>query len=337
MVRRVRRDPARAVRAGSGCPRWPTGRAPACRGVAAGLGADPVHRPGAVGDPGRQGARPAGPARRCSVSRSVAGCCGCTGWRCCPSRSGWCPRPAGGRRPGRRGGDPVTAMARAAAGSPPGAGMPTGVAPCLVTAGSARDSVGLDAAARAANLADRVRWLPGGAPPAGATGAASSTTCSPPARPPPPPAGCCGPPGSTSPACWCWPPCPGWIGHALSAGSTPTAATQWRHRGQRCSRQVADASAATRYHRRVTAGQSGRLTRPDHSGRCSCADSGRPVGSMSSRASPDDVPAGRDMRFPARAGRDLQFPARQEDLWTSSSRAEMWRFRSISVCTSRRS
>jgi predicted amidophosphoribosyltransferase len=36
-----------------------------------------------------------------------------------------------------------------------------------VTAGSARDSVGLDAAARAANLADRVRVLRRAAPPAG--------------------------------------------------------------------------------------------------------------------------------------------------------------------------
>ena len=60
-------------------------------------------------------------------------------------------------------------MARAAAELAAGRGYPTGVAPCLVTAGSARDSVGLDAAARAANLADRVRWLPRAAPPAGAT------------------------------------------------------------------------------------------------------------------------------------------------------------------------
>jgi predicted amidophosphoribosyltransferase len=79
--------------------------------------------------------------------------------------------PAPSRRAAARsrGGDPVTAMARAAAELAAGQGHPTGVAPCLVTAGSARDSVGLDAAGRAANLAHRVRWRSGGAPPPGAT------------------------------------------------------------------------------------------------------------------------------------------------------------------------
>jgi len=97
--------------------------------------------------------------------------------------------PAPSRRSAarQRGGDPVTAMARAAAEYAAGRGHPTGVAPCLLTAGSARDSVGLDAAARAANLADRVRWLPRGAPPAGAkvlviddvftTGATTAVSC----------------------------------------------------------------------------------------------------------------------------------------------------------------
>ncbi len=57
-----------------------------------------------------------------------------------------------------------------------------------MTAGSARDSVGLDAAARAANLADRVRWLPNAAPPPAATvlliddvfttGATTAASCS---------------------------------------------------------------------------------------------------------------------------------------------------------------
>lgn len=79
--------------------------------------------------------------------------------------------PAPSRRAAARsrGGDPVTAMARAAAQATAGQGHPTGVAPCLFTAGSARDSVGLDAAGRAANLADRVRWRSSGAPPPRAT------------------------------------------------------------------------------------------------------------------------------------------------------------------------
>jgi predicted amidophosphoribosyltransferase len=97
--------------------------------------------------------------------------------------------PAPGRRAAarRRGGDPVTSMARAAAGFAAGAGLPTGVAPCLVTAGSARDSVGLNAAARSANLAGRVRWRAAAAPPAGSavllvddvltTGATATIAC----------------------------------------------------------------------------------------------------------------------------------------------------------------
>lgn len=68
----------------------------------------------------------------------------------------------------RRGGDPVTAMARAAARSLAGSGIPVGVAPCLVTSGKARDSVGLGASARVANLAGRVRFRRSAAPPAGA-------------------------------------------------------------------------------------------------------------------------------------------------------------------------
>ncbi len=68
----------------------------------------------------------------------------------------------------RRGGDPVTAMAAAAARLIAGNGAVSGVAPCLFTASGARDSVGLDAAGRAANLAGRVRFRPAAAPPPGA-------------------------------------------------------------------------------------------------------------------------------------------------------------------------
>jgi predicted amidophosphoribosyltransferase len=97
--------------------------------------------------------------------------------------------PAPSRRAAARsrGGDPVTAMARAAARHLAAGGRAAGVAPCLVTAGSARDSVGLDAAQRAANLGDRVRWRSSGAPPEGAvvlvlddvltTGATTTAAC----------------------------------------------------------------------------------------------------------------------------------------------------------------
>ncbi|MFW0784094.1 phosphoribosyltransferase family protein [Gordonia sp. CPCC 206044] len=54
----------------------------------------------------------------------------------------------------RRGGDPVTAMARAAAGC---LGPQVTVSPTLVTSGSARDSSGLDARQRVHNLAGAVR------------------------------------------------------------------------------------------------------------------------------------------------------------------------------------
>ena len=77
--------------------------------------------------------------------------------------------PAPSRRSAarRRGGDPVTAMAVAAAAIMARAGVPAGVAPCLFTAGRARDSVGLDAAGRVANLAGRIRYLERAGPPAG--------------------------------------------------------------------------------------------------------------------------------------------------------------------------
>lgn len=78
--------------------------------------------------------------------------------------------PAPSRRASarRRGGDPVTVMARVAAATAVAAtGRPVGVAACLFTDRRAADSVGLDARARTANLRDRVRYRPAAAPPAG--------------------------------------------------------------------------------------------------------------------------------------------------------------------------
>ena len=79
--------------------------------------------------------------------------------------------PAPSRRSAarRRGGDPVIGMANAAARALAERGTAAGVAPCLYTAGRARDSVGLDAAGRLANLNGRVRFQKSGAPPSGAS------------------------------------------------------------------------------------------------------------------------------------------------------------------------
>jgi predicted amidophosphoribosyltransferase len=74
--------------------------------------------------------------------------------------------PAPSRRAAARarGGDPVLAMVRSAARRLASEGRSTGVAPCLLTTAGARDSVGLDAAARAANLAGRVRFRTAASP-----------------------------------------------------------------------------------------------------------------------------------------------------------------------------
>lgn len=68
-----------------------------------------------------------------------------------------------------RGGDPVTAMARAAAATLAAYRRSAGVAPCLFLARRARDSVGLDAAGRAANIAGAIRFDARAAPPPGAS------------------------------------------------------------------------------------------------------------------------------------------------------------------------
>ena len=61
----------------------------------------------------------------------------------------------------------MPALAAATAAALAAAGAPAAVAPALQMAPGVRDSVGLDAAARAANLAGRVRVVPAGLPPPG--------------------------------------------------------------------------------------------------------------------------------------------------------------------------
>src|SRR5689334_18260523 len=73
-------------------------------------------------------------------------------------------RPAAARA---RGGQHMVAVARHAAIALAKAGRPAAVAPALRLDGRARDSVGLDAAQRAANLRGRLRHLPAGSPPPG--------------------------------------------------------------------------------------------------------------------------------------------------------------------------
>jgi len=101
---------------------------------------------------------------------------------------GWLvPAPTRRAAARRRGGDPVAAMAGSAARTVAAAGWSCGVAPCLWTARGARDSVGLDAAQRAANLAGRIIVDPRATPTPGAavvliddvltTGATAAVAC----------------------------------------------------------------------------------------------------------------------------------------------------------------
>ncbi|WP_075742684.1 ComF family protein [Actinoalloteichus sp. GBA129-24] len=82
------------------------------------------------------------------------------GWWLVPAPS----RPAVSRR---RGGNHVERLLRFAARAAAELGTPCALAPCLVLAAGAEESVGLDDASRAANLADRVRVRGAGLPPPG--------------------------------------------------------------------------------------------------------------------------------------------------------------------------
>jgi predicted amidophosphoribosyltransferase len=77
------------------------------------------------------------------------------------------PVPSRRAAAGRRGGQHVELLARRAAAALAGAGMTAAVAPALRMGAGVRDSVGLAAAARRANLAGRVLARRAGLPPAG--------------------------------------------------------------------------------------------------------------------------------------------------------------------------
>lgn len=90
-------------------------------------------------------------------------------WGSVPAPVWLVPAPSRAAAARRRGGDPVRVMATVAARTAADGGLPTGVAPCLITDGRSRDSVGLDAAQRQRNLAGRVRLIERAAPPPGAS------------------------------------------------------------------------------------------------------------------------------------------------------------------------
>jgi predicted amidophosphoribosyltransferase len=77
------------------------------------------------------------------------------------------PTPSRPRAARRRGGSHLLRLARATAAALAARGAPAAVAPALRLAADARDSAGLDAPARVANLAGRLRFHPPGAPPPG--------------------------------------------------------------------------------------------------------------------------------------------------------------------------
>jgi predicted amidophosphoribosyltransferase len=87
-----------------------------------------------------------------------------------PARDGtwWLvPAPSRAAAARRRGGSHLLRLARATADALARLDQRAGVAPALRFAAGVRDSVGLDRAARTANLAGRVRWRASAAPPVG--------------------------------------------------------------------------------------------------------------------------------------------------------------------------
>jgi predicted amidophosphoribosyltransferase len=86
-----------------------------------------------------------------------------------PPGDGWwlVPAPSRAAQARRRGGDHVVRLAEVAAAELAGSGAVAAVAPALRLSAGARDSVGLDAAARVANLAGRIRPRRSGLPPPG--------------------------------------------------------------------------------------------------------------------------------------------------------------------------
>ncbi len=85
-----------------------------------------------------------------------------------PDRTWWLvPAPSRASAARRRGGSRLLRLARATADALAKAGHPVGVAPALRFGAGVRDSVGLDRAARVANLAGRVRFRESAAPPVG--------------------------------------------------------------------------------------------------------------------------------------------------------------------------
>ena len=151
-------------------PSWPVlpGGPPVVRGRplprAAAHGRARVQGAGAAG-PGRPAGRAALPRSRPAAAGPAHGVAGARAVRA--GRGG--PRP--GRRP-RAAAVPAPRPRRSPAAGGPGAGAGR----------RARDSVGLDAAARVANLAGRLRVRAGGATAGGQRRCSSSTTSSPPAR-----------------------------------------------------------------------------------------------------------------------------------------------------------